>query len=320
MLLALHGIAPHYRRAVDPDDHVHDPATEAFSQEALSDLLRAAFRIVPFGALLAHLVSTHWAYETPFDTAFLAPLIIGGCLWMAFANIGLPSSRLLRLQMFGPMAAVFLALFAGDALYWIHEDTVIFSPLRLTLAMSCLVYLNAALLGRPALFVSLSAGSFFLALGGTPGESISLAFDLLPTSQVQLSVIAIVVAFVLLGLGAVFSLKQATESDDLITVKRAPDSPDDPLAEEPDTTSEPDTTPEPDDTAEPDVMTEPEMTIEPDARDRLETTDKIDEANDDAGQSATTDESEMPDDSDTSDEPDATDETDEPNGLDERWL
>jgi hypothetical protein len=174
--------------------------------------LRGALGWMPYVSFALHLIGLGWVHRVPFQLAFLAPLILA----VSAADI-LVELPWLKLKWQLPVIAIFLSMTAEPGLVPATVLGTPFSPARLLLVAAGLTYLlgwrlhryrpfaiGAALcLGGPAVWMGLPmlwrAGAVITDwLGG-----------LMPQTAAQWGVLAVILAFALLGLGALVSFSGA---------------------------------------------------------------------------------------------------------------
>jgi hypothetical protein len=190
--------------------HRSRPAAEP--KDEVEEALRGALSWMPCVSFALHLIGLGWVHRVPFSLAYLAPLVLA--LSAADILVELPW---LKLKWQLPIVAIFLSLTAEPGLVPATLLGVPFSPVRLMLVAAGLTYLlgwrlhryrpfaiGAALcLGGPAVWMGLPmlwrAGAVMTDwLGG-----------LMPQTTAQWGVLAVILAFALLGLGALVSFSGA---------------------------------------------------------------------------------------------------------------
>jgi len=170
--------------------------------------LAAAFWIVLYGSLVGHLVALGWVYQSPWHWAYLAPLALAVGAWSRYWDWR-PAA-----QLAWPAAAVLLSLeFPPELIAAVGPWNV--SPLRLALVAAGLCYGWFFWLGRSwAAAISAVAAVALATLGHSPatiGFTLRGGWDDLkahfPSSGVFWGLTSMVIAFVLLGIGAALSLR-----------------------------------------------------------------------------------------------------------------
>ena len=189
------------------------PTTTGNGMAALPGRLYVA---VPLVSLLVHLASENRVYWVHFEPANLAPLLLA-------AVVAVNRGRRNPLQLQWSLALVVMAVAvsvvpAGSAMTT-HVLAVALSPLRATLAAAAVVTAGVAVRHRAVLLGGVVAACVVLAvLGGSVPDIVGRieragqwlldrVCDLVPTTALQWGYTAIASAFLLLGVGAVVSLR-----------------------------------------------------------------------------------------------------------------
>ncbi|HEY1628818.1 MAG TPA: hypothetical protein VGF52_03100 [Tepidisphaeraceae bacterium] len=178
------------------------------------------FVLLPLISLIAHLGTTYWVYKVEWQGANLSPFVLGIAVAVGTARqYGTISTARLRAALALPVLAIILAAGSSHQLRF-ELLNISWTPLRLTLIASALVYAHAFFVHRKPL---LAIGGFLCAIAAcigdnpdtihqnvsTTGENTwNAAMRLLPTTLMQWGVIAVVGAFVLLGVGSALSLRK----------------------------------------------------------------------------------------------------------------
>ena len=181
----------------------HRSRAAAEPKDEVEATLRGALSWMPWVSFALHLIGLGWVHRVPFSLAYVAPLVLA--LSAADILVELPW---LKLKWQLPVVAIFLSLTAEPGLVPATLLGVPFSPARLMLVAAGLTYLlgwrlhryrpfaiGAALcLGGPAVWMGLPmlwrAGAVMTDwLGG-----------LMPQTTAQWGVLAVILAFALLGL------------------------------------------------------------------------------------------------------------------------
>jgi hypothetical protein len=184
----------------------------ASPKDEVEATLRAALSWMPYVSFALHLIGLGWVHRVPFDLAYLGPLLLA----VSAADI-LVELPWLKLKWQLPVIAIFLSVIAGDGLVPARLLGVPFSPDRLMVVAAGFTYLlgwrlhryppfgiGAVLcLGGPAVWMGVPmlwrAGAVVTDwLGG-----------LMPQTAAQWGVLAVILAFALLGLGALVSFSGA---------------------------------------------------------------------------------------------------------------
>lgn len=194
-------------------------------QAALADqVLCGLYVVVPFLSLLVHLYSAAWVYEVPFALAFVAPVLIGLAVSLRLAESLLDRYHISMMQTVLLVAAIVLSVDFPSSLTFRVEaiESIVLSPLRFTLIASAAFgvyafsrhYRYAFLLTSVACLAAAILGptvpSIKQALIQLGQMSYSLAWRSVPRTTLQWGCAAVAAAFVLLGVGAIFSRHKLT--------------------------------------------------------------------------------------------------------------
>lgn len=187
---------------------------EVLALSGRQQFLRRSYVIAPWLMLIAHLGYYHYVYEAPFTAACLSPVMLG--LAVATRRVGASvfatagNWRFMRAAL--PVVAVLMAMMG-------MEDAAVPS-VQVTLAASVVVsgyFVSLSVAGWAAVLVGVIAACRAVwptvvdvaGRGRAVGESSLRGLaGLLPTTTLGWGVVAMVGAFVLLGLGAVMSLRR----------------------------------------------------------------------------------------------------------------
>ena len=168
---------------------------------------------LPFASILLHLFSLHWMYNLRLSGAYLAPVLlsIGANLAYTFARDA--SSLRLTLQWGAPLLALYLSSGSPESLHFLLFDTVVMSPTRMALCGIALVlWLHRSMSGRPS-FAMGATLSLSLALTGHSFPTMRMTWmRLVPGSQLELGLTAVLGAFALLALALAVSLWRPHEN------------------------------------------------------------------------------------------------------------
>jgi hypothetical protein len=180
--------------------------------DLVQTVIRRVYVVAPWVMLVAHLRFSHWAHNSPFQAVDGAPILLG--LAVASMRAGWQRSTLVRLA---PAAALLISVFAPAGGLQFHfgfagvEQT--FLPGHFALAGVILAYGYMAsafyfLCSLAALFI-ISISYLFQAwiLAGLRGLGRFMVW-LMPTTALSWGAAVILVAFVLLGVGTLLSLKR----------------------------------------------------------------------------------------------------------------
>lgn len=180
--------------------------------DLVQNVIRRVYVIAPWVMLVAHLRFSHWAHNSPFQLVDGTPILLG--LAVASMRAGLQRSTLARLA---PAAALLISVFAPAGALQFHfafagaEQT--FLPGHFALAATILAYGYMAstfyfLCSLTALFI-IGVAYLFQAwiLAGLRAFG-RFVVSLLPTTVLSWGAAVILLAFVLLGVGTLLSLKR----------------------------------------------------------------------------------------------------------------
>lgn len=187
------------------------PPEEGGRDEIESMLRRGLAWMIPVSFAL-HLIGLGWVHRVPFQVAYLAPLVLA--LAAAAMLVELPWPKL-NWQL--PLAAIVLSATADQGLLPSTLLGVTLSPARLTVVVAGFTFLmgwvlhrhlpfawGAALcLGGPAVWMGLPMA---WRAGGVVADWLG---GLMPRTAAQWGVVSVVIAFALLGIGALVSFSGA---------------------------------------------------------------------------------------------------------------
>jgi hypothetical protein len=181
--------------------------------------LRRALLVVPWLLLVAHLGFFHWVYQAEFIAADLAPVFLG----LAVATRRLrptrfvPVGHILTVRYGLPVIAVLLGMLNNGPLA--HVQGLAITPGLVTFAMAFVTYgyffslwaagiaAGLVLLGLMARILAPDILAVLRKLMDVLSQVLTALQRLIPTTPAAWGVIAISAAFVLLGLGALASLR-----------------------------------------------------------------------------------------------------------------
>jgi len=186
-------------------------------------LPRRLYILIPFASLIVHLCGANRVYETHFHPANIAPVLLG--IAAALSGVRwLPWTFAAKMQMVLIAGAGLMSLQTPRDLTWVTSG-IWFSPLRVTLMAAMMIALWSAIRYRQWAFVFAAGGCAVVAvLGHTAGQARQTFIAMLerigeftramiPTTPMGWGIIAVVTSFILLGLGAVVSLRKGVEGD-----------------------------------------------------------------------------------------------------------
>ena len=179
--------------------------------------------LLPFASILLHLFSLHWMYNLRLSGAYLAPVLlaIGANLAYTFARDA--SGLRHALQWGAPLLALYLSSGSPETLHFLLFDAVVMSPTRMALCGIALAFwLHRSMSGRPSFTVGATL-SLSLALTGHSFSTMRMTWmRLVPGSQLELGLMAIVGAFALLALALAVSLWRPQENGPATLSEKAP--------------------------------------------------------------------------------------------------
>lgn len=211
-LLAAHAIEA-LRKGAAGRDAKGDPAVQRF--------VRRALLVLPWVSVIGHMLALHYVFEQPLLADHLGPLLLGAMVYL-LGQMGPEAGRHGRAVVAAllGLGAIALSLPAAGELQWTMPaagDWPVGS-LRVMLVVTGVAWLVAAVMVRGWWLTALSALAFVLAWAGhttaairervgTWGEwSVDTGRNLLPETQLQWGLAILVLAFVLLAVGAGVSL------------------------------------------------------------------------------------------------------------------
>jgi len=177
--------------------------------------LALLFLILPFASLIIHLHSSAWVYSIHFTPAFITPLLLGLAISANLLEPHLQRYLIARIQFFFIAISIFLSAAHNDLLFSLGFAPT-FSPLRLTLLTSALLFLyfihhhdNLTFLWTALLCLCAAI------LGPTlpiMWQNLQTLFTssrrLVPTTTTQWGIVSVTSSFLLLAIGAIFSLRK----------------------------------------------------------------------------------------------------------------
>jgi hypothetical protein len=182
------------------------------------------YMVLPWLSLAAHLGILHYVYDVPFYGAMAAPalLVLAMVLNHAAPKSLMPRKDIVTLRVLLPLAAIFVSASSPHELTVFHDPTghLTLTTLRLTMVLAYLEFMYS-FLREYWIFSTVAAAVCLLSVAYGPsadqiGNSAHgfwsrftpIAWDLIPTTQFGWGAISIVLAFVLLGVGAAISLRR----------------------------------------------------------------------------------------------------------------
>jgi len=179
--------------------------------------------ILPAISLLAHISTSNWIYNVRWYPANVAPVMLGLAMALGASDTHVGSlGWRMKLQFWLPLVALAMSVrFPSHLIFTMHS--LGFSPLRLVLLASTVVYLYGFVLHRHILFACGACACISAAGMGMTARQILDNFNfaseqsyvfskrLWPRTMTHWGWISMVASFVLLMLGAVVSLKKPLE-------------------------------------------------------------------------------------------------------------
>jgi hypothetical protein len=183
--------------------------------------VRRSTIIVPWLLLVAHVAFFHYVYRAEFVAADLAPILLGLAVATRRITPGklLPASQLRAVRLALPTIAVAFAMVGPDMPLGIPFTSLAITPAVLTagVAMVIYAYFHSLLTAACAIVAAFLMLLGRLLLSDILGvlrvivDALTTLMDklgaLIPTTPTAWGVLAIVAAFLLLGVGALFSLR-----------------------------------------------------------------------------------------------------------------
>ena len=201
--------------------------TEAASTLApRQELLRKCYAIIPWLLLIAHLGFFHYVYRAEFTLADLSPVLLGLAVATrrARATRIVPAGHLAFFRYALPAAAILFSLASPPGMAFVSLFGKALSPILVTAAAAFVTYAYFMSLRTAAWAI---AGTVLMAIGHAMSphitSGINHTFDagdrvirfflgLLPTTTAGWGIAAMAAAFVLLGLGAMASLRRTAST------------------------------------------------------------------------------------------------------------
>jgi hypothetical protein len=172
--------------------------------------------ILPFASLVVHLHSSAWVYSINFTPVFMTPLLFGLAL---FANLLEPRVQrylIARLQLFLIAFALYYSIRVPGSLIFSIKSGLDISPLRLTLLATAALFVyfifhhdNLTYLWTAAICVCAAIlGPTLPIMWQNLTALMTSSRRLVPKTTLQWGLTSIAASFLLLALGAIFSLKK----------------------------------------------------------------------------------------------------------------
>jgi len=186
--------------------------------DVVQQVIRRVYLIAPWVMLVIHLGFSHWAHNTDFHVANVAPILLG--LAIASTRLRLGSNLRFCARAFPALAVALSLLAPAGQLQWVVDITgeahhVL--PAHFAVVGSILTYGYMAtlfhLLGAMLAVSLMGTGYVFQAwIMAAMRQVVRFLGQLVPTTVIAWGVTAIVAAFVLLGVGSYFSLRRTAVS------------------------------------------------------------------------------------------------------------
>lgn len=182
-----------------------------------------AYVVLPYASVLVHTYGAAWVYDLHFTWAHLSPVLLGFAVALGACSRWMPHRSITRAQIAFMVLAILFSLNPRGGLAFDLAGLDI-TPFRLTLLGVVLVNLYIYWQLR-LLTYAIAAGACFLM--ACMGSSFSTAWNnlarlfegtggffsrLIPKTPIQWGITAIVASFVLLGLGALISLRRKPDA------------------------------------------------------------------------------------------------------------
>lgn len=172
--------------------------------------------LLPFASIFLHLVALHWMYSLRLSGAYLAPVLLSVGAYVAYTFAfarDTPGTRL-AMQWGAPIVTLYLSSRAPEALQFLLSDTVVMSPTRIALFAVALTFWLHRSMSRQDSFAVGAAAALTLALSGHSFSTMRVTWmRLVPETQLELGLMAVVGAFALLALALAVSLWRPREND-----------------------------------------------------------------------------------------------------------
>jgi hypothetical protein len=177
------------------------------------------YMLVPLISLIVHLCGANRVYALEFHAANIAPLLLGGAVVLNRWRGTISRQLLVSCQTILAGVAVLISMsFPMELMMQVASHAV--SPLRLSLLGSCGVLVVAFFSSWQLMAAQIATGALIAAaMGNSPAEMQQNALVMLkvmyaavkrmiPQTQMQWGIIAVVSSFVMLGIGAAVSLRK----------------------------------------------------------------------------------------------------------------
>lgn len=176
------------------------------------------YLLIPLASIIVHLCGANRVYSIDFHIASLTPILLGLAVALQAAFL-LPRSAVAKLQLTLMVFAIGLSLHDSSSLSFSAAGLWL-SPMRLTLLAACAVSILAFMRHRRPIFACFAAACAVTAsLGHTlEGDRQTLAViarflvragnAMIPTTPMGWGIVAVIASFILLAVGALFSLRK----------------------------------------------------------------------------------------------------------------
>jgi hypothetical protein len=185
--------------------------------DLVQNVIRRVYLIAPWIMLVAHLGFAHWAHQSDFQLADVAPPLLGLAIASRRVNLRPDLRRLARLL---PALALILTFLAAPGDFqWrllLGDQVRVIAPAHITIAATILTYgyLASAFQFLCAALIVLVAGTGYVFQSGILTALAAISRFLVrqfPTTAYTWGLTAIVTAFLLLGIGTYLSLHRRRE-------------------------------------------------------------------------------------------------------------
>jgi hypothetical protein len=176
--------------------------------------------ILPLISLLAHISTSNWIYNVRWYPANISPLLLGLAVAIGASDWRVSTMRRrMQLQFWLPVLAMALSAKFPSALVF-SVTHVGFSPLRLAMLATMLVYLHGFVLHRHFIFawaacallgaagIGMSVRQILDSLSLYGGQSFDTLKKLWPRTMTHWGFVSLAASFALLILGAMVSLRK----------------------------------------------------------------------------------------------------------------
>jgi hypothetical protein len=207
--------------------------SERRTDSPMSALPGRLYILLPFVSLLVHLCGANRVYALHFHPANVAPVLLGAAVLLTRWRGDFGRSFLVGSQaMLAGMAVLISVPFPPELL--VHAGAHVFSPLRVTLTASAGVLAVGFFQSWQLIAAQMAAAALMAAaLGNSPVEMqhhsvamgkalVAFLKRLIPETQMHWGIVAVVSSFVMLGIGALVSLRKHPPRGETIVAEESP--------------------------------------------------------------------------------------------------